>query len=22
SDEYDWSMKGRLNRLEQRLTWR
>lgn len=22
SDEYDWSMKGRLNRLEQTLTWR
>lgn len=22
SDEYDWSVKGRLNRLEQRLTWR
>ena len=22
SDEYDWSMKGRLDRLEQRLTWR
>nr|WP_296957743.1 ATP synthase F1 subunit delta [uncultured Mediterraneibacter sp.] len=22
SDEYDWSMKGRLNRLEERLTWR
>lgn len=22
SDEYDWSIKGRLNRLEQTLTWR
>ncbi len=22
SDEYDWSMKGRLDRLEQTLTWR
>lgn len=22
SDEYDWSLKGRLNRLEQKLTWR
>lgn len=22
SDEYDWSLKGRLDRLEQRLTWR
>lgn len=22
NDEYDWSIKGRLNRLEQKLTWR
>lgn len=22
SDEYDWSLRGRLNRLEQKLTWR
>lgn len=22
SDEYDWSMKGRLNRLKETLTWR
>lgn len=22
SDEYDWSMKGRLDRLQQKLTWR
>ncbi|WP_122644867.1 ATP synthase F1 subunit delta [Luxibacter massiliensis] len=22
SDEYDWSLKGRLRRLEQKLTWR
>lgn len=22
NDEYDWSLKGRLNRLEQKLTWR
>ena len=22
SDEYDWSLKGRLSRLEQKLTWR
>lgn len=22
SDEYDWSLKGRLKRLEQKLTWR
>lgn len=22
SDEYDWSLQGRLNRLEQKLTWR
>lgn len=22
SDEYDWSIKGRLDRLEQTLTWR
>lgn len=22
SDEYDWSVKGRLNRLKQTLTWR
>lgn len=22
SDEYDWSLKGRLERLEQKLTWR
>ena len=22
SDEDDWSLKGRLNRLEQKLTWR
>ena len=21
-DEYDWSLKGRLSRLEQKLTWR
>ncbi|CUX32233.1 ATP synthase F1 subunit delta [Clostridium sp. C105KSO13] len=21
-DEYDWSLKGRLNRLEEKLTWR
>ena len=21
-DEYDWSLKGRLTRLEQKLTWR
>lgn len=22
SEEYDWSLKGRLNRLQQKLTWR
>lgn len=22
NDEYDWSLKGRLTRLEQKLTWR
>ena len=22
SDEYDWSLKGRLDRLGQKLTWR
>ena len=22
SDEYDWSIRGRMNRLEQKLTWR
>lgn len=22
NDEYDWSLQGRLNRLEQKLTWR
>lgn len=22
NDEYDWSLKGRLNRLEEKLTWR
>ncbi|MBC5689684.1 ATP synthase F1 subunit delta [Mediterraneibacter sp. NSJ-55] len=22
NDEYDWSLKGRLERLEQKLTWR
>lgn len=22
NDEYDWSLKGRLKRLEQKLTWR
>lgn len=22
SDEYDWSVKGRLDRLQQKLTWR
>ena len=22
NDEYDWSIKGRLDRLKQKLTWR